>query len=67
MRLAKLKEFRQPTYKYLGLGKAPDATFESMDAVLLTDNSYSLADFSLSPVFRRRWPNIYEALLAVNY
>ncbi|AUB34547.1 hypothetical protein COO91_00372 [Nostoc flagelliforme CCNUN1] len=51
MRLAKLKEFRQPTYKYLGLGKAPDATFESMDAVLLTDNSYSLADFSLSPVF----------------
>lgn len=60
MKLAKLKEFRQVAYKYLG--KARDATFELTDAVLLTRNAYSLADFSLSPVFRRRWSSIYEAL-----
>ncbi|WP_375514346.1 hypothetical protein [uncultured Nostoc sp.] len=60
MKLAKLKEFRQAAYKYLG--KARDATFELTDAVLLTRNAYSLADFSLSPVFRRRWSSIYEAL-----
>lgn len=33
-----------------------------MDAILLTRNAYSLADLSLSPVFRRKWPSIYEAL-----
>lgn len=57
---AKLKTFRQAAYNYLG--KAHDATFELTDAVLLTRNAYSLADLSLSPVFRRRWPSIYEAL-----
>ena len=60
MQLAKIKEFRQAAYQYLG--KAHDATFELTDAVLLTRNAYSLADLSLCPVFRRRWPSIYEAL-----
>ncbi|MBD0263238.1 MAG: hypothetical protein ICV78_11080 [Tolypothrix sp. Co-bin9] len=60
MKLAKLQEFRQATYKLLG--KADDATFELTDAILLTRNAYSLADLSLSPVFRRKWPSIYEAL-----
>jgi hypothetical protein len=58
--LAKLQAFRQAAYNYLG--KAHDATFELTDAVLLTRNAYSLADLSLSPVFRRRWSSIYEAL-----
>jgi hypothetical protein len=58
--LAKLKAFRQAAYHHLG--KANDATFELTDAVLLTRNAYSLADLSLCPVFRRRWPSIYEAL-----
>jgi hypothetical protein len=58
--LAKLKAFRQAAYNHLG--KAHDATFELTDAVLLTRNAYSLADLSLSPVFRRRWSSIYEAL-----
>jgi hypothetical protein len=58
--LAKLKAFRQAAYKYMG--KACDATFELTDAVLLTRTAYCLADFSLCPVFRRRWPSIYEAL-----
>ena len=60
MQLAKIKEFRQAAYEYLG--KAHDASFELTDAVLLTRNAYSLADLSLCPVFRRRWPSIYEAL-----
>ncbi len=44
------------------MGKAKDATFELMDAVLLTRSVYSFAELSLSPVFRRRWSSIYEAL-----
>ncbi|MDJ0677796.1 MAG: NF041680 family putative transposase [Calothrix sp. MO_167.B42] len=60
MKRAKLEEFRQAAYKHLG--KAHDATFELTDAILLTRNAYSLADLSLSPVFRRKWGSIYEAL-----
>jgi hypothetical protein len=60
MKNARLEEFRQVAYKYLG--RAKDATFELTDAILLTRNVYSLADLSLSPVFRRKWPSIYEAL-----
>jgi len=33
-----------------------------MDAVLTTRNVYSLADFSLSPFFRRQWSSIYETV-----
>ena len=58
--IAKLKAFRQAAYDHLC--RAKDATFELTDAVLLTRNAYCLADFSLSPVFRRKWPSIYEAL-----
>jgi hypothetical protein len=60
MELDRLKTFRQATYQHLG--KAHDATFELTDAVLLTRTAYSLADLSLPPVFRRRWPSIYEAI-----
>ncbi|WP_225977389.1 transposase [Nostoc sp. CENA543] len=60
MNRAKLEEFRQAAYNYLG--RAHDATFELMDAILLTRNAYSLADLSLSPAFRRKWSSIYEAL-----
>jgi hypothetical protein len=58
--IAKLKAFRQAAYDQLC--RAKDATFELTDAILLTRNAYCLADFSLSPVFRRKWPSIYEAL-----
>ena len=58
--LAQLKTFPQAGYNCLG--KAHDATFELTDAVLLTRNAYCLADFSLCPMFRRKWPSIYEAL-----
>jgi len=60
MKFDKLQEFRQAAYKHLG--KAHDATFELTDAILTTRNAYSLADLSLSPFFRRKWPSIYEAL-----
>jgi len=51
MKNARLEEFRQVAYKYLG--RAKDATFELTDAILLTRNVYSIADLSLSPIFRR--------------
>jgi hypothetical protein len=44
------------------LGKAKDATFELMDGVMTTRNASCLAEFSLSPLFRRKWSSTYEAL-----
>ncbi|MFN6460428.1 MAG: hypothetical protein RMZ41_001090 [Nostoc sp. DedVER02] len=55
---AQLREFRQAAYQ--SLCRAKDATFEMMDAILLTRNAYSLADLSMCPVFRRQWSSIYE-------
>jgi hypothetical protein len=57
---AQLSDFRQAAYECLC--RAKDATFELMDAVLLTRNAYSLADLSMCPVFRRKWSSIYEAI-----
>jgi hypothetical protein len=56
----KLKQFRQGVYTILG--KAKDALFDLMDAVLVTRSVYSFVELSVSPVFRRRWSSIYEAL-----
>ena len=58
--LSKLKAFRQEAYSCLG--RAKDATFELMDAVMLTRKAESLADLSLCPAFRRKWSSIYESL-----
>ena len=58
--VAQLKQFRQGVYTILG--KAKDALFDLMDAVLITRNVYSCVELSVSPVFRRRWSSIYEAL-----
>ncbi len=44
------------------LGKAKDALFELTDALILTRSAPSLAHLSQSPLFRRRWPSVYEAL-----
>ncbi|MDJ0648692.1 MAG: hypothetical protein QNJ60_08295 [Xenococcaceae cyanobacterium MO_188.B19] len=56
----KLQQFRNKAYQLLGLAK--DATMDLMDAVLVTRNIYSFAELSLSPVFRRKWSSVYEAL-----
>ncbi len=56
----KLQQFRSKAYQLLG--RAKDATMDLMDAVLVTRNIYSFAELSLSPVFRRKWSSLYEAL-----
>ena len=56
----RLKQFRQEAYNILG--RAKDATFELLDAVLLTPKVSSFVELSQSPVFRRKWPSIYEVL-----
>ena len=52
--------FRHRAFQYLG--KAHDATVELIDAVLTTRKAYSFAELSQSPLFRRRWPSVYETL-----
>jgi len=60
MTLEHLKRFRQDLYELLGKGS--DATMDLMDAVLTTKSVQSFAELSLSPVFRRKWPSLYEAI-----
>ena len=60
MNFERLQTFRQEIHQLLM--KAKDATFELMDAVMTTRHASSLAEFSLSPMFRRRYPSTYEAL-----
>lgn len=55
-----LEIFRHRTYLLLGNGR--DALFDLMDAVLTTRSVSSFVELSLSPVFRREWSSIYEAL-----
>ena len=57
MNYKQIQEFRKLVYDLLNF--AQDATFELTDAVLTTRNVYSLAELSLSPFFRRKWPSIY--------
>lgn len=56
----KLKSFRNQVYHLLG--NAKDAVFELTDAAILSRSPNSLAELSLSPVFRRQWHSTYEAL-----
>ena len=44
MKYERLKQFRQETYQLLG--KADDATFELMESIMTTRNSYCLGKFS---------------------
>lgn len=58
--ISKLKTFREAAYE--NLCRAHDAMFELKDAIILTRKVYSLVELSLSPVFRRKWSSIYEAV-----
>ena len=60
MKFEQLYEFRQLAYEYLG--NAKDATFELADAVMTTRHVSCLGDFALSPLFRREWSSVYEAM-----
>jgi hypothetical protein len=55
-----LRQFRQGLYE--DLGKAKDALFELMDAVLMSPSISSFVSLSQSPVFRRGWSSVYAAL-----
>lgn len=59
--LNKLIEFRQIVYGEV-LTTARDGLFEAIDSLLLSDHPRSFAELSLSPVFRRQWPSLYDAL-----
>ncbi len=52
--------FRQTAYEHLDCAR--DALFELSDAVIFTPMASSLAHLSVPPVFRRRWPSVYEAI-----
>lgn len=56
----RLRQFRQTVYE--SLGKAKDAVFELMDAVLVSPSIASFVSLSQSPVFRRQWSSTYAAL-----
>src|SRR5512137_2209767 len=56
-----LIEFRQTVYDQI-LIKGRDAQLELIDALLLNDHPRCFAELSLSPVFRREWPSVYEAI-----
>ena len=56
----RLQKFRLDTHQMLI--KSNDATFELMDSIMTTQNAHSLAEFSLSPFFSRKWPSTYEAI-----
>jgi DDE superfamily endonuclease len=55
-----LRQFRQTLYS--NLGKARDAVFELMDAVLVSGSISSFVSLSQSPVFRRGWASLYAAV-----
>jgi hypothetical protein len=55
-----IRAFRQAAYARLGQARA--ALFDLADAVLVTPAVNSFAELACAPVFRRRWPSLYEAL-----
>ena len=55
-----IRAFRQAAYDCLGPGRA--ALFDLADAVLVTPAVNSFAELACAPLFRRRWPSLYEAL-----
>jgi hypothetical protein len=60
MNLNTWKEFRHAVYGCLK--RARDAQFNLVDALLTEDRARSFPEWSLSPLFERRWPSLYEAL-----
>lgn len=58
--LHRLAAFRQDAYDCFT--RAQDAFFELSDAIMTTEAAPSFAHLSLAPVFRRRWPSLYEAI-----
>jgi hypothetical protein len=59
--LTNLQAFRQAVYAH-GLTRRRDAQFELLDALLWSGPTYSFAELSQAPVFRRTWHSAYAAL-----
>lgn len=55
-----MKTFRHDIYGCFGAAK--DALFNTVDALLTEDRARSFPELSLSPLFERRWPSLYEGL-----
>src|SRR4051812_19077983 len=55
-----LQAFRQDLYKCFSHSR--DGLFNLADALLTETQAHSLIELSLSPLFERKWPSIYEAL-----
>lgn len=59
MNLNTVKDFRHAVAGCFG--RAKDALFNTVDALLTEDRAHSFPELSLSPHFERRWPSLYEA------
>jgi len=59
MNLNILKEFRHGVYGCFE--QAADALFNTMDALSSETSAHSFPELSLSPLFERKWPSLYEA------
>ena len=62
-----LAAFRQELYADFGNGRdalfdACDALFDACDALLTETQARSFVELSLSPLFTRRWPSLYQAV-----
>jgi hypothetical protein len=60
MNLNTVKEFRHEVYGCFG--QAKDAMWNTVDALLTEDRARSFPELSLSPLFERQWPSLYEGL-----
>jgi hypothetical protein len=60
MNLTTLKACRQEIYGCFG--RAKDALFNTVDALLTEDRARSLPELSLSSHFERSFPSLYEGL-----
>jgi hypothetical protein len=59
MNLNTLNEFRHAVYGCFK--RAGDALFNTVDALSSETAAHSFPELSLSPLFERRWPSLYEA------
>jgi hypothetical protein len=59
MNLNTLNDFRHAVYGCFQ--RAGDALFNTVDALSSETLAHSFPELSLSPVFQRQWPSLYEA------
>jgi len=59
MNLNTVNEFRHAVYRCFK--QAGDALFNTVDALSSETAAHSFPELSLSPLFQRRWPSLYEA------